>query len=163
MTQVVHMQGVPFHFLSKVLNFETLSTVMIPLLIESHNLAPSYIKSFFCHEYWYYISTTLILRVPIIISSTFLKEHTMSISRTQFMYTFINFYRLHTAVSHHSFIPIWTPLDYYFPVRSSPSLFHSGFPTQLSSYCICYLNFSALILISPSQQWNHGARESFQI
>ena len=45
--QFLHMQGVPFHFLSNVLNSEIFSVVLIPLLIEFHNLAPSYIKHFF--------------------------------------------------------------------------------------------------------------------
>ena len=44
--QFLHMQGVPFHFLSNVLNSEIFSVVLIPLLIEFHNLAPSYIKHF---------------------------------------------------------------------------------------------------------------------
>ena len=47
MIQFLHMQGVPFHFLSNVLNSEIFSVVLIPLLIEFHNLAPSYIKHFF--------------------------------------------------------------------------------------------------------------------
>ena len=49
MIQFLHMQGVPFHFLSNVLNSEMFSVVLIPLLIEFHNLAPSYIKHV-CHE-----------------------------------------------------------------------------------------------------------------
>ena len=44
MMQFLHMQGDPFHFLSNVLNSEIFSIVLIPLLIEFHNLAPSYIK-----------------------------------------------------------------------------------------------------------------------
>ena len=40
--QFLHMQGDPFHFLSNVLNSEIFSIVLIPLLIEFHNLAPSY-------------------------------------------------------------------------------------------------------------------------
>ena len=44
--QFLHMQGDPFHFLSNVLNSEIFSIVLIPLLIEFHNLAPSYIKHF---------------------------------------------------------------------------------------------------------------------
>ena len=44
--QFLHMQGDPFHFLSNVLNSEIFSIVLIPLLIEFHNLAPSYIKTF---------------------------------------------------------------------------------------------------------------------
>ena len=41
MMQFLHMQGDPFHFLSNVLNSEIFSTslVLIPLLIEYHNLA----------------------------------------------------------------------------------------------------------------------------
>ena len=46
MMQFLHMQGDPFHFLSNVLNSEIFSIVLIPLLIEFHNLAPSYIKHF---------------------------------------------------------------------------------------------------------------------
>ena len=42
--QFLHMQGDPFHFLSNVLNSEIFSIVLIQLLIENHNLAPSYIK-----------------------------------------------------------------------------------------------------------------------
>ena len=80
-TQFLHMQRVPFHFLSNVLNSEIFSVVLTPLLIEFHNLAPSYIEHF-CHEYSHYNLAALILRVPIIIRSTFLREHTMSISRT---------------------------------------------------------------------------------
>ena len=45
--KILHMQGVPFYFLSNVLNFKIFSVVSIPLLIEFHNLAPSYIKHFF--------------------------------------------------------------------------------------------------------------------
>ena len=41
--QFLHMHGDPLHFLSNVLNSEILSIVLIPLLIEFHNLAPSYI------------------------------------------------------------------------------------------------------------------------
>ena len=41
--QFLHMQGDPFHFLSNVLNSEIFSIVLIPLLIEFHNLAPSYL------------------------------------------------------------------------------------------------------------------------
>ena len=63
MIQFLHMQGVPLHFLSNVLNSEIFSVVLIPLLIELHNLAPSYIKHF-CHEYSYYILAALILRGP---------------------------------------------------------------------------------------------------
>ena len=44
--QFLHMQGVPFHFLSNVLNFEIFSVVLTPLLIEFHNLAPPYIEHF---------------------------------------------------------------------------------------------------------------------
>ena len=44
--QFLHMQGVPFHFLSNVINSEIFSVVLISLLIEFHNLAPSYIKQF---------------------------------------------------------------------------------------------------------------------
>ena len=40
------MQGVSFQFLSNVLNSEIFSVVLIPLLIEFHNLTPSYIKHF---------------------------------------------------------------------------------------------------------------------
>ena len=46
MKQFLHMQGDPFHFLMNVLNSEIFSIVLIPLLIEFHNLAPSYIKHF---------------------------------------------------------------------------------------------------------------------
>ena len=46
MMQFLHMQGDPFHFLCNVLNSEIFSIVLIPLLIEFHNLAPSY-KTFF--------------------------------------------------------------------------------------------------------------------
>ena len=46
MMQFLHMQGDPFHFLSNVLNSEIFSIVLILLLIEFHNLAPSYIKHF---------------------------------------------------------------------------------------------------------------------
>ena len=46
MIQFLHMQGDPFHFLSNVLNSEIFSIVLIPLLIEFHNIAPSYIKHF---------------------------------------------------------------------------------------------------------------------
>ena len=46
MKQFLAMQGVPFHFLSNVLNSEIFSVVLIPLLIEFHNLAPSYLKHF---------------------------------------------------------------------------------------------------------------------
>ena len=46
MIQFLHMQGVPFHFFCNVLNSEILSVILIPLLIEFHNLAPSYIKHF---------------------------------------------------------------------------------------------------------------------
>ena len=49
MIQFLHMQGYSFPFLSNVLNPEIFSIVLIPLLIEFHNLAPSYIKHF-CHE-----------------------------------------------------------------------------------------------------------------
>ena len=45
--QFLHMQGDLFHFLSSVVNSEIFSNVLIPLLIEFHNLAPSYIKHFF--------------------------------------------------------------------------------------------------------------------
>ena len=44
--QFLHMQGDPFHFLSNVLNSEIFSIVLIPLLIEFYNLAPSDIKHF---------------------------------------------------------------------------------------------------------------------
>ena len=64
MIQFLHMQGVPFHFLSNVLNSEIFSVVLIPFLIEFHNLAPTYMKHFFCHKYLYYISTTLTLYDP---------------------------------------------------------------------------------------------------
>ena len=37
MIQFLHMQGVPFHFLTNVLNSEIFSVVLIPLLIEFHN------------------------------------------------------------------------------------------------------------------------------
>ena len=47
MMQFLHMQGDPFHFLSNVLNSEIFPIILIPLLIEFHNLAPSYIKHFF--------------------------------------------------------------------------------------------------------------------
>ena len=47
MIQFLHMQGGPFHFLSNVLNSEIFSIVLIPLLIEFHNLSSSYIKHFF--------------------------------------------------------------------------------------------------------------------
>ena len=47
MMQFLHMQGDTFHFLSNVLNSEIFSIVLIPLLIEFHNFAPSYIKHFF--------------------------------------------------------------------------------------------------------------------
>ena len=47
MIQFLHMQGVPFHFLSNVLNSEIFSVALIPLLIEFHKLASSYIKHFF--------------------------------------------------------------------------------------------------------------------
>ena len=46
MIPFLHMQGDPFHFLSNVLNSEIFSIVFIPLLIEFHNLAPSYIQHF---------------------------------------------------------------------------------------------------------------------
>ena len=46
MIPFLHMQGVPFHFLSNVLISEILSVVLLPLLIEFHNLAPSYIKHY---------------------------------------------------------------------------------------------------------------------
>ena len=39
MIQFLHMQGVPFHFLGNLLNSEIFSIVLIPLLIEFHNLA----------------------------------------------------------------------------------------------------------------------------
>ena len=39
MIQFSHKQGVPYHFLSNVLNHELFSIVLIPLLIEFHNLA----------------------------------------------------------------------------------------------------------------------------
>ena len=54
--QILHMQGDPFHFLINVLNSEIFSIVLIPLLIEFHNLAPSYIKQFFA------MSNRIILR-----------------------------------------------------------------------------------------------------
>ena len=41
MIQFLHMQGDPFHFLNSVLNTEIFFIVLIPLLIEFHNLAPS--------------------------------------------------------------------------------------------------------------------------
>ena len=44
MIQFLHMQGDPFHFCSNVLNSEIVSIVVKPLLIEFHNLTPSYIK-----------------------------------------------------------------------------------------------------------------------
>ena len=44
--QFLHMQGVPFYFLSNVLNSEIFSVVLKPLLIEFYNLALSYIKHF---------------------------------------------------------------------------------------------------------------------
>ena len=44
--QFLHMKRDPFHILSNVLNSEIFSIVLIPLLIEFHNLAPSYIKHF---------------------------------------------------------------------------------------------------------------------
>ena len=44
--QFLHMQGFPFHFLSNVLNSEIFPVVLIPLLIEFYNLAPSYIRHF---------------------------------------------------------------------------------------------------------------------
>ena len=42
------MQRVPFHFFINVINSEMFSVVLIPLLIviEFHNLAPSYMKHF---------------------------------------------------------------------------------------------------------------------
>ena len=46
MIQFLHMQGDPFHFLSNLLNSEIFSIVLIPLLIEFHNLASSDIKHF---------------------------------------------------------------------------------------------------------------------
>ena len=46
MIPFLHMHGVPFYFLSNVLNSEIFSVVLIPLLIEFHNLTPSYIKHF---------------------------------------------------------------------------------------------------------------------
>ena len=46
MMQFLHMQVVPFHFLYNVLNSEIFTVVLIPLLIEFHNLAPSYIIHF---------------------------------------------------------------------------------------------------------------------
>ena len=45
MMQFLHMQGDPFKFLSNVLNSEIFSC-FIPLLIEFHSLAPSYITHF---------------------------------------------------------------------------------------------------------------------
>ena len=45
--QFLHMQGDLFHFLSNVLNSEIFSIVLIPLLIEFHNLAPHDTKTFF--------------------------------------------------------------------------------------------------------------------
>ena len=47
MIHFLHMQGGPFHFLSNILKSEIFSIVLIPLLIEFHNLAPSHIKHFF--------------------------------------------------------------------------------------------------------------------
>ena len=46
MIQFLHMQEFSFHLLSSVLNSEKLSIVLISLLIEFYNLAPSYIKHF---------------------------------------------------------------------------------------------------------------------
>ena len=46
MIQFLHMKGDPFHFLINGLNSEIFSIILIPLLIEFHNLAPSYIKHF---------------------------------------------------------------------------------------------------------------------
>ena len=46
MIQFLHIQGDPLYFLSNVLNSEIFSIVAIPLLIEFHNSAPSYIKHF---------------------------------------------------------------------------------------------------------------------
>ena len=43
--QFLHMQGDPFHFLSNVLNSEIFSVVLIPLLIEFHNLVQSVVIS----------------------------------------------------------------------------------------------------------------------
>ena len=56
MMQFLHMQGDLFHFLINVLNSEIFSIVLIPLLIESHNLAPSYIK---CYHYVYILNGTI--------------------------------------------------------------------------------------------------------
>ena len=47
MIHVLHIQGDLFHFLSNVLNSEIFFIVLIPLLIEFHNLEPSYIEHFF--------------------------------------------------------------------------------------------------------------------
>ena len=45
MIQFLHLQRVrAIRFLSNVSNSEIFSIVLIPLLIEFHNLAPSYIK-----------------------------------------------------------------------------------------------------------------------
>ena len=46
MIQFLHMHGDLFHFLSNVSNSEISAIVSIPLLIEFHNLAPLYIKTY---------------------------------------------------------------------------------------------------------------------
>ena len=46
MIQFLYMQGDPFHFCSNVLNSEIFSIVVIPLIVEFHNLTPSYLKHF---------------------------------------------------------------------------------------------------------------------
>ena len=59
--QFLHMQGDPFHFLSNVLNSEIFSIVLIPLLIEFHNLAPSYIKREMFYSYYLIMVTCYLL------------------------------------------------------------------------------------------------------
>ena len=60
MIQCLHMQGGPFHFLSNVLNSEIFSVVfLIPLLIELHNLGPSYIKHFLPRVFVLYFGSVI--------------------------------------------------------------------------------------------------------
>ena len=46
MIQFLHMQRVPFHFVSSVLNSQVCSIALIQLLIGFHNLAPSHMKHY---------------------------------------------------------------------------------------------------------------------
>ena len=57
MMQFLHMQGDPFHFLSNVLNSKIFSIVLIPLLIEFHNL-----NSTFIHKIFFTTSNRIIFR-----------------------------------------------------------------------------------------------------